>query len=295
MLNSLSTRRGSLHLVVFPPKYKISGQNDFETFCKKGRYRTWSANKNLEFLITSSTEETNLLQKLAQQRNILGNFVLVKRGIETYHPTSDYTKITVPYPAFTGTLQRYNIMPGITGFINYDNEIQKSKPIEYFSSERILLRQVLSRKLRLQASIAYDKYLTNQSVQSILLRPDSHKDMRLLYLLGILNSKLMSWYFRSTNSVARRDDFPKIIIKQTRELPCPTINFSDSVDIARHDRMVSLVNQMITHHKQLPEARTPHEQTGLQRQIEATDGQIDALVYELYGLTEEEIGIVEGA
>ena len=37
----------------------------------------------------------------------------------------------------------------------------------------------------------------------------------------------------------------------------------------------------------------PHEKTALQRQIEATDEQIDALVYELYGLTEEEIGIVE--
>ena len=32
-----------------------------------------------------------------------------------------------------------------------------------------------------------------------------------------------------------------------------------------------------------------------QHQIEATDRQIDRLVYELYGLTEEEIGIVEGA
>jgi hypothetical protein len=44
---------------------------------------------------------------------------------------------------------------------------------------------------------------------------------------------------------------------------------------------------------QLSEARVPKEQTGLQRQIEATDRQTDALVYELYGLTEEEIGIVE--
>jgi len=43
----------------------------------------------------------------------------------------------------------------------------------------------------------------------------------------------------------------------------------------------------------LPEARTPHEQTALERQIEAADRQIDALVYELYGLTEEEMGIVE--
>jgi hypothetical protein len=50
---------------------------------------------------------------------------------------------------------------------------------------------------------------------------------------------------------------------------------------------------MLVLHKQLPQAGTPHEKTALERQIEATDGQIDALVYELYGLTEEEIRIVE--
>ena len=65
--------------------------------------------------------------------------------------------------------------------------------------------------------------------------------------------------------------------------------------MTRHDLIVSLVDQMLSLHKQLPEARTPHEQTAIQRQIEATDRQIDALVYELCGLTEEEIRIVEGA
>ena len=37
----------------------------------------------------------------------------------------------------------------------------------------------------------------------------------------------------------------------------------------------------------------PHEQTALQRQIDATDKQIDGLVYELYGLKDEEMQIVE--
>ena len=50
---------------------------------------------------------------------------------------------------------------------------------------------------------------------------------------------------------------------------------------------------MLALHKQLPQTRAPHEQTGLERQIETADRQIDALVYELYGLTEEEIAIVE--
>ncbi len=45
----------------------------------------------------------------------------------------------------------------------------------------------------------------------------------------------------------------------------------------------------------MPKARTPHESEALQRQVAFTDGQIDELVYELYGLTKGEIGVVEGA
>ena len=45
--------------------------------------------------------------------------------------------------------------------------------------------------------------------------------------------------------------------------------------------------------KDLPKAKTPHEAETLQRQIAATDKETDQLVYELYGLTEEEIGIIE--
>ena len=46
--------------------------------------------------------------------------------------------------------------------------------------------------------------------------------------------------------------------------------------------------------EQLLAAKTPHEQESLRRTIAATDKQIDALVYELYGLSEDEIRIVEG-
>ena len=73
------------------------------------------------------------------------------------------------------------------------------------------------------------------------------------------------------------------------------INFSDPADRARHDQMVELVQRMLELHKRLAEAKTPLDRTTLQRQIVATDKQIDRLVYELYGLTEEEIGIVEGS
>ena len=62
-----------------------------------------------------------------------------------------------------------------------------------------------------------------------------------------------------------------------------------------HGRMVKLVNRMLVLHKQLAVAKTGHDNTTLQRQIDATDRQVDRLVYELYGLTETEIAIVEEA
>jgi hypothetical protein len=57
--------------------------------------------------------------------------------------------------------------------------------------------------------------------------------------------------------------------------------------------MVALVECMLNLHKNLAAATIPADKTHYQHQIRATDRQIDALVYELYGLTEEEIAVVE--
>jgi hypothetical protein len=76
------------------------------------------------------------------------------------------------------------------------------------------------------------------------------------------------------------------------QLPIRPINFSDPADNARHDKMVSLVERMLGLHQRV--RRTPQEQEMVKREIESTDRQIDNLVYVLYGLTEEEIKIVEG-
>ena len=79
------------------------------------------------------------------------------------------------------------------------------------------------------------------------------------------------------------------------ELPIHTINFSDPVDKTRHDKMVALVTQILDLNKKMQGTRLEQEKTLLSRQIEATDAAIDNLVYELYGLTEEEINIVKTA
>ena len=78
------------------------------------------------------------------------------------------------------------------------------------------------------------------------------------------------------------------------QVPIRAIDKKDPADRTRHDHMVALVESMLKLHKQLAAATTAHDKTLIQRQIDATDRQIDTLVYELYGLTPAEIALVEG-
>jgi hypothetical protein len=113
------------------------------------------------------------------------------------------------------------------------------------------------------------------------------------YILGLLNSRLLDHCIKQTTNRFRGGYFA--INKQALErLPYRPISFSDPAEKAAHDKLVGLVEQMLALHRRLPSVRTPGEKEMVQRQIESTDGQIDRLVYGLYGLTEEEIKIVEG-
>jgi hypothetical protein len=64
-------------------------------------------------------------------------------------------------------------------------------------------------------------------------------------------------------------------------------------NVPSFDQMVTLVERTLAIHKNLASAKTPQEKESVQRQVESTDRGIDRLVYELYGLSEEEIAIVE--
>ena len=147
---------------------------------------------------------------------------------------------------------------------------------------------------RLYASYDCDgkHFLDNVDVGGITIKQQycSH-DLR--YLLGLLNSKLLRWYFPYV-SAPFRGGWLSANRQFLSQLPIHPINFSDPADAAHHDHMVALVEHMLNLHQRLATAKTPNDKTMLQRQIEATDRKIDALVYTLYGLSVEEIRVVEG-
>ena len=109
----------------------------------------------------------------------------------------------------------------------------------------------------------------------------------------ILNSTLLFWRLSSISNIFR-GGWITCTKQYVETLPIHSINFSDPAEKAQHDKMVSLVERMLALHKSLKSAHNPQEADRLTREVESVDKSIDGLVYQLYGLTEEEIKIVEG-
>lgn len=114
-----------------------------------------------------------------------------------------------------------------------------------------------------------------------------------LSILGLLNSRVANFYFGCVCAALEGsgDRYLEFRAQYVDLFPIPKLFVEE--DAARHEKMVGLVERMLELHERLTEAKIEQERTVLGHQIAATDRQIDNLVYELYGLTDEEIAIVE--
>jgi hypothetical protein len=114
------------------------------------------------------------------------------------------------------------------------------------------------------------------------------------YLCGLLNSRLLDFYFKGVTTPFHGGYFAAN--KQYIErLPIRPINFFEAQDKARHDKMAALVDRMLEMNKKKHSGKlAPSELDRLEREIASTDAEIDELVYELYGVSDEERKVIEG-
>jgi hypothetical protein len=117
------------------------------------------------------------------------------------------------------------------------------------------------------------------------------------YLLGILNSKLF-WFTIRRLSIpfgTRAGEFRyRLIYQYMANVPIRPINPANANDRRLRDRLVKMVQRMLTLNQQLAHSKSAPSKTPIERQLNATDLEIDRIVFELYGLTEEEVQIVSG-
>ncbi|MBA3353688.1 MAG: hypothetical protein H0U23_14930 [Blastocatellia bacterium] len=184
-------------------------------------------------------------------------------------------------------LLRSTLSQGHREWFDEEQFLASNRPRRAVERRRIATQRItgVDERLRIVATVIEAPAYFADSTNSVALR-DS-RTYRLEYLLALLNSTLFQWRFKVTSSNNN------VGTNELDSMPVRTIDFSDPEDMARHDRMVGLVERMLALHERLAEAKIERERTVIGHQVAATDRQIDRLVYELYGLTDEEVRIVE--
>jgi len=188
-------------------------------------------------------------------------------------------------------LKRYSVVVSKKRWIKYGPWLAAPRDPDNFKGPRILVQEIVGGKERRIVAAYYEGEL----YYSRDVIPVKLMDTRVsgLFILGILNSWLLTWYHHKRNPKAQKALFPKVLVSDLRKLPVPILDLKKRRDRTRHDRMVTLVGTMLALHEELARAKEPHRRTVLERRIKATDGEIDRLVYELYGLSDKEIALVE--
>ena len=150
----------------------------------------------------------------------------------------------------------------------FSNEIMETIP-------KIVYRQTSS---SIVASVDKNGYHNDKTVHIILLKPEFK--FNIFYALGILNSKLTNYYYKNiTNETGRA--FAQVKVINIKKIP-----FINDPAKQVHDKIVEYVNKLL----ELNKSEEPDS-----AQIQYFENKIDSLVYELYGLTADEIKIIEEA
>jgi len=182
-------------------------------------------------------------------------------------------------------IQRYSIKEE-KHFVKYGAQLAEPRNIKLFQGERILIQRIISKNC-LDATYSDITMVCNTDV--ITLKPKSKFNCK--FYLGILNSKLLGSFIKSRNINLDRNVFPKINTKSLEDVPVPIIEKVDKIIV---QEMIKLVDQLLKLNEDKQNTKLQSKIEQIQSRIDYCEDKIDRAVYELYGLTEEEIGIVEG-
>jgi hypothetical protein len=257
--------------------------------------------------VTASPKSSALFERIVKECRSLREYCNVYNGVKPFEkgkgtpPQTDRIMREKPY-VFEGERPGRDWSPLLRGslihrYVNlWDNNywIQYGKwlaaprdPMIFEEPQKIVIRQT------------GDSLIAACVEKGIVCRDNLHiiinnSDLDLYYFLAILNSKLLNFIYEMINP-EKGEALAQVKKTHVEQLPVFYIDLSNKSDKAAHDKLVGLVDQMLALKKKEQAETVPQTKTMIGRQIQAVDKQIDALVYQLYRLTEEEIGIVEGA
>ncbi len=182
-------------------------------------------------------------------------------------------------------VKRYLINWG-GSYLKYGKCLAAPRKFELFDSSRILVRQIPSPyPYCINGIFTKDEYL-NDINSMIILNPKDGYD--LIYILGIINSKLISYWFAKAFDKFQRKIFPQFKVNELEKFPIWKASAKEQKSI------IQLVDDIIVLNKEIQKiAENSEKWVSLKSDIERINNKIDGEVYNLYSLTNEEIQIVE--
>jgi type I restriction-modification system DNA methylase subunit/predicted type IV restriction endonuclease len=252
------------------------------------------------FPVYSDDKANKIIQKIRKQKAILNDFADVSWGIKAYQigkgkpPQKGFESERKIYHSDKAMSKTYKPMLGGSeisrysmnwkgGYIDYGDWLAEPRKPHWFDGERILVREVTANGV-IQATLVEGDYVFSNSVDGIKMKS---KDIGIKYLLGLINSKLISFYHSNTSANAFKGAFPKVLLKDLRELPIAKGDKKEQLEIEK------LVDQLLQLNKEKTEIKLATKIDQLQNKIDYCENRINQLVYKLYDLMEEEIYIIE--
>ena len=195
---------------------------------------------------------------------------------------------------FGDNMDRYKLLWS-GKFVDYRPEVMKNEERKRVDSDKGLglrLRvpsifetpKIVTRKTADRIIATYDSegYYFEQTLHGIIAKINFPK---LQYVLGILNSKLYEYYYK--NIIHQSDTiFPQVRIGYLKELPIYNVEQRNALEVELHDKIVSNVNRVL-------DLKRKSQNEDSEAKVKKYERQIDQMVYKLYGLTKEEVEIVE--
>ena len=262
----------------------------------------WKSDIENQFQIYMKDDLFKLVEKLQKNSCNAEEYLDVMQGIVPYskeNHSSDIikdrkfhseSKLTEDYGKWIQgrCVQRYFLNDTKFEYIKYGKWLHRPRKPKYFIGARILVQEITGgNPPRISATFCDELLYHDPGIISCL----NKSDISTKVLLAIINSALISWYHKINSPKGSRKTFPKVLIGDIRNFPFPkTIDQSNNTI----KNIQINVENIITAKKQLHQTKTESDKNYLERKCSQLDNQIDQLVYELYGLTEEEINIVEG-
>lgn len=250
-----------------------------------------SLNPDYLFNIYLQGKTLSVVSKIKQECVKLGNIAKIRSGInagENSPVVSESRTSNLHKPVIGGrNIGRYQISYR-QKYILYDIELLKSKghsPRDesiFLSPEKVVIQDIRNLSLARRLVCAYDsgRYYLLRTLNAIL---PSDASYNLKYLLALLNSTLMNYYF-SKNFITYR--IKPMYLEQLPIKPATS---------EKRQELVTLVDKILSLNKQLNDPGFINQREAIQKEIDATDAEIDEKVYQLYGLTNEEKRIVEAS